>query len=468
MPPRLELPQGTLDLLILRCVANEPKPAGPSPSAFSKSQRTCCACSKVRSTRRSIASNGAAGSPPNGAHPKTIAAQSFTHSRARARNGSKPNAMHGKHSPRGRPSVRPPRRTRCSTTCFTGCVPFSSRKSRSRNGRGTSLPLRKPNPKTPRQGLNARGGNAKGTTSRRRRRATERRMPRRSRRAIPRKFSSRSTLFPPDAAKSPGFTRRRRTDTRARHRRQHRNLQRYRSVLLSPIPYPDPDASSPSSKTTRCETSTTFSSKRKRSRTAAASRRSGWTYTGGPEPLQIRAAYVNAGLLETLGVSPMSAVSSRPTEDVKGGPHNMVITHRFWREFLGADPNVLGRSLTLNGKRYIVIGVMPANFALPEDETDIFVSLWVAYPEAAPFAAFISCGRTGASIPASHSTSASRPLGHRRTPRKAISRHRGQSPKNSGAAPSISCGRHTPRASRTPRRSRPCVPRSLAPTSPAC
>ena len=63
----------------------------------------------------------------------------------------------------------------------------------------------------------------------------------------------------------------------------------------------------------------------------------------------------------------------------------MVITHRFWREFLGADPNVLGRSLTLNGHRYSVIGVMPANFALPEDETDIFVSLWVAYPEAAPF-----------------------------------------------------------------------------------
>ncbi len=107
----------------------------------------------------------------------------------------------------------------------------------------------------------------------------------------------------------------------------------------------------------------------------------------GPEPLQIRAAYVNAGLLqhETLGVAPMLGRLISPEDDVKGGPHNMVITHRFWREFFGADPNVLGRSLTLNGHRYTVIGVMPANFALPEDETDIFVSLWVAYPEAAPF-----------------------------------------------------------------------------------
>src|SRR6202012_1549345 len=107
--------------------------------------------------------------------------------------------------------------------------------------------------------------------------------------------------------------------------------------------------------------------------------------TGGPEPLQIRAAYVNAGLLGTLRVAPMLGRLISPEEDVKGGPHNMVITHRFWREFLGADPNVLGRSLTLNGYRYTVIGVMPATFALPEDETDVFVSLWVAYPEAAPF-----------------------------------------------------------------------------------
>ena len=99
-------------------------------------------------------------------------------------------------------------------------------------------------------------------------------------------------------------------------------------------------------------------------------------YTGGPEPLQIRAAYVNAGLLETLGVAPMLGRLISPDEDVKGGPHNMVITHHFWREFLGADPNVLGRSLALNGNRYTVIGVMPATFALPEDETDIFVSLW--------------------------------------------------------------------------------------------
>jgi putative ABC transport system permease protein len=157
------------------------------------------------------------------------------------------------------------------------------------------------------------------------------------------------------------------------------------SVLLSPLPYPTPE---------RLVTINQNDSLRNiddiRAQTKTLAQGGGVTiermdYTGGSEPLQIRAAYVNAGLLETLGVQPVLGRLVSPDEDVKGGPHNMVITHRFWREFLGSDPKVLGRSLTLNGNRWTVIGVMPVTFALPEDETDIFVSLWVAYPEAAPF-----------------------------------------------------------------------------------
>ena len=157
------------------------------------------------------------------------------------------------------------------------------------------------------------------------------------------------------------------------------------SVLLSPLPYPAPERLVTIKQN---DSLRNIDDIRQQSKTLAQG--GGVTiermdYAGGPEPLQIRAAYVNAGLLETLGVAPMLGRLISPDEDVKGGPHNMVITHHFWREFLGADPNVLGRSLALNGNRYTVIGVMPATFALPEDETDIFVSLWVAYPEAAPF-----------------------------------------------------------------------------------
>jgi putative ABC transport system permease protein len=157
------------------------------------------------------------------------------------------------------------------------------------------------------------------------------------------------------------------------------------SVLLSPLPYPDPERLVTIKQNDSLQNINDILRQTKTLAHGGGVTIERMDYTGGPEPLQIRAAYVNAGLLETLGVSPMLGRLISPEEDVKGGPHNMVITHRFWKEFLGGDPNVLGRSLTLNGNRYSVIGVTPANFSLPEDETDVFVSLWVAYPEAAPF-----------------------------------------------------------------------------------
>ena len=108
-------------------------------------------------------------------------------------------------------------------------------------------------------------------------------------------------------------------------------------------------------------------------------------YTGGPEPLQIHAGYVNAGFLETLGVPPLLGRFISPQEDVKGGPRVIVISYQFWQNFLNADPQVLGKTVALTGNDYTVIGVMPAGFAPPEEHADIYVSLWVAYPEAAPF-----------------------------------------------------------------------------------
>jgi putative ABC transport system permease protein len=72
------------------------------------------------------------------------------------------------------------------------------------------------------------------------------------------------------------------------------------------------------------------------------------------------------------------------SEDVKGGPRNVLVSYPFWRDFLGGDPHVLGRAIRLSDKSYTVIGVMPRNFTLPRELADVFVSLWAGYPEAAP------------------------------------------------------------------------------------
>jgi putative ABC transport system permease protein len=106
-------------------------------------------------------------------------------------------------------------------------------------------------------------------------------------------------------------------------------------------------------------------------------------YTSGPEPQQIKAGFVSAGFLETLGVPPMMGRIISPEEDVKDGPRVIVASYPFWQNFLGSDPNAVGRVITLSGFDYTVIGVMPSGFAPPRGHDDIFLSLWATYPDGA-------------------------------------------------------------------------------------
>ena len=106
-------------------------------------------------------------------------------------------------------------------------------------------------------------------------------------------------------------------------------------------------------------------------------------FTGNGEPVRVHAAYIDAGLLATLGVQPMLGRWISAGEDVKGGPRNVVVSYPFWRDFLGGDPHVLGRAIRLSNHSYTVIGMMPRDFTVPQELADVLVSLWVAYPEAA-------------------------------------------------------------------------------------
>jgi hypothetical protein len=107
-------------------------------------------------------------------------------------------------------------------------------------------------------------------------------------------------------------------------------------------------------------------------------------FTSNGEPVRVHGAYVDAGLFATLGIQPVLGRWISVAEDVKGGPRNVVVSYPFWRDFLGANPNVLGTAIRLSDNSYTVIGVMPRDFTLPRELADVFVSLAVAYPEAAP------------------------------------------------------------------------------------
>jgi predicted permease len=155
------------------------------------------------------------------------------------------------------------------------------------------------------------------------------------------------------------------------------------AVLLRPLPYADPQRLVTMRQNDSLLNVTDIQKEAQSFSQGGAVNIESMDFTGGVEPVQVHAGYVDAGLLKVLGVPPMLGRTLAEEEDRLGGPRVAVLSYDFWRQYLGGDPQALGKAIPLSGKAYTVIGVMPSSFALPESNADVFVSLWVAYPEAA-------------------------------------------------------------------------------------
>jgi len=87
------------------------------------------------------------------------------------------------------------------------------------------------------------------------------------------------------------------------------------------------------------------------------------TWSGGAEPRQVNGQLVSANYFDMLGLQPATGRYFLPDEDTKlSGNTVAVISYSFWVNKLGSDPNVVGKSLTLNAVPYAVIGVSPKGF----------------------------------------------------------------------------------------------------------
>ena len=87
--------------------------------------------------------------------------------------------------------------------------------------------------------------------------------------------------------------------------------------------------------------------------------------TGTGEPVQLSIVRTRGGLFDVLQ-SPVAMGRALTTDDEQPGrPAVAVISQRLWRERLGQEPNVIGRSLTLGGSPYTIVGVLPRGFELP-------------------------------------------------------------------------------------------------------
>lgn len=109
----------------------------------------------------------------------------------------------------------------------------------------------------------------------------------------------------------------------------------------------------------------------------AAYRTANFNLSGSGSPERLRGARITAGLLAVLGARPQLGRPFSAAEETAGNDRVVLLSHAFWEQRFQADPAILGRDLTLDGRRCTVIGVLPAWFRFPED-----AAVWV--PLAAP------------------------------------------------------------------------------------
>ena len=97
------------------------------------------------------------------------------------------------------------------------------------------------------------------------------------------------------------------------------------------------------------------------------------TLTGAGQPEELQGVRVSASYFDIFGVQAVFGRTFAPDEDQLGKSQVVILSHRLWENRFGADPSIVGRTLTLSGKPCTVVGVMPAHS--PFDRS--YAQLWI-------------------------------------------------------------------------------------------
>src|SRR2546426_6561054 len=102
-----------------------------------------------------------------------------------------------------------------------------------------------------------------------------------------------------------------------------------------------------------------------------------WTtnITGEGQPQALEGIRVTPNFFATLGVRAAQGRTILSEEGEPGRNRVVVVSDGFWRRRFGMDPNILGRSVQLDGQSFAVVGVMPRNFSFPLGDPDLWVPL---------------------------------------------------------------------------------------------
>ncbi|MBV9156449.1 MAG: ABC transporter permease [Acidobacteriaceae bacterium] len=100
----------------------------------------------------------------------------------------------------------------------------------------------------------------------------------------------------------------------------------------------------------------------------------GMNLTSADRPEQIKGIHVSGDYFKVFGVGPAIGRTFTASEDSPNGPKVALISDNLWHSHFGADPNILQRSISLNGDSYSVLGVLPARFT-PDPPADVWIPL---------------------------------------------------------------------------------------------
>jgi predicted permease len=143
-------------------------------------------------------------------------------------------------------------------------------------------------------------------------------------------------------------------------------------VLLNPLPFPQPDQllmlheSKPNFEAGAIpypnfvdwqNENRTFSS-------IALARGYAFSLTGIGEPERLQGEWVTASFFGTLGVRPALGRDFTSSDDQFGAGPTVMISASLWKRKFGAAPDTIGKTMTLDGKAYTIVGVVPASFDL--------------------------------------------------------------------------------------------------------
>ncbi len=100
------------------------------------------------------------------------------------------------------------------------------------------------------------------------------------------------------------------------------------------------------------------------------------TLVGGAEPMQVFIKQISPGSFQLLGASPLLGRDFLASDYRAGGTSALILSYTLWQQLFHGSPGAVGRSITLDGVGYTIVGIMPPDFMLPEASAAMQPACW--------------------------------------------------------------------------------------------